>query len=252
MPVGAGFSASSANEAAGAQSKLSGIVAAIVVLLLAIFGQSLIAHIPEPVLAAAVIGALLHSLNPRPILLLWKLNRDQYLALAALTAVLFFGVLHGMLIAVGLSVASAIRTFSQPVVRELTELDSTRNYVDRANHPDALPHPHILILRPEEPLFFASAEGVLDEIKRTLSTRSDCKVVILSLEQSGDLDSSATENLIELHQYLQQLGVTLLLARVKDTVRELLLRTAPETFGHSLFWSVADAASEAQLRLPQP
>lgn len=249
MPVGAGFSASVANETAGAQSKWSGAVAAVCVLAIAVVGQSLIEHIPEPVLAAVVIGALFHALNLQPIIALWRMNRDQYLTLAALVSVLFFGVLHGMLIAVALSIASAIRTFIQPSVHELTELDATRNYVDRDNHPEAQPHKHILILRPEEPLFFASVEGMFDVIKTQVLNRPDCKIVILSLEQSSDLDSTATENLIELNTTLTKAGVVLLLARVKDPVRLLLLKTAPELFQNNLFWSVADAADEAERRL---
>jgi MFS superfamily sulfate permease-like transporter len=251
MPVGAGFSASVANEASGAQSKWSGIFAATAVLLLVIFGKPLIEHIPEPILAATVVGALLHALNPKPLLELWRINRDQYLTLAAIVSVLFFGVLHGMLIAVGLSIASAIRTFSQPAVRELTELDSTRNYVDRENHPDAKPRPTILILRPEEPLFFASVDGIFDVVRAMLKQRSDCKILILSLEQSSDLDSSARDCLIELCQHLQQLGIITLLARVKDPVRALLQDTTGELFKEKLFWSVADAADNAEHLLTQ-
>ena len=215
-------------------------------LLLVLFGKPLIEHIPEPVLAATVVGALLHALNPRPILELWRINRDQYLTLGAIVAVLFFGVLHGMLLAVGLSIASAIRTFSQPAVRELTELDNTRNYVDRENHPQALPHPHILILRPEEPLFFASVDGIMDVIRLVVKQRSDCKIVVLSLEQSNDLDSSARDSLVELCRQLQQRGIVVLLARVKDPVRRLLTETAGDQFGDRLFWSVADAAARAE------
>lgn len=249
MPVGAGFSASVANESSGAQSKWSGVVAASSVLLLAIFGKPLIEHIPEPLLAAMVVGALLHALNPKPILALWLINRDQYLTLAAIISVLFFGVLHGMLIAVGLSIAAAIRTFSQPSVHELTELDSTRNYVDRENHPKAQPHPHILILRPEEPLFFASVDGIFDVVKSILKERSDCSILILSLEQSSDLDSTARDGLIELCQHLNQLGIITLLARVKDPVRTLLQNTSGNLFRDNLFWSVADAADNAEQRL---
>jgi MFS superfamily sulfate permease-like transporter len=246
MPVGAGYSASVINETAGAQSKWAGFISAIFIMVIIIFGQTLIEHIPEPVLAAAVIGSLFHVLNPQPIIALWRMNRDQYLTLAALFSVLLFGVLHGMLIAVALSIASAIRTFIQPSVHELTELDATRNYVDRENHPEAEPHEHILILRPEEPLFFASVDGVLDVIKAQVKSRTDCKILILSLEQSSDLDSTAADNLIELSANLTMHGIVMLLARVKDPVRLLLLKTAPELFQDKLFWSVADAANEAE------
>jgi SulP family sulfate permease len=173
------------------------------------------------------------------------MDRDQYLALAAIVAVLAFGVLHGMLIAVGLSLASAIRSFSQPLVRELAELGHSRDYVDRENHPNAIPHANLLILRPEEPLFFASVEGILTEVQLRLKSRSDVQILIMSLEQSANLDSTAAECLIELADDLKRHNKVLLLARVKDPIRQLLIKLADERFQEKLFWSVDDAAVNA-------
>ncbi len=249
MPVGAGFSVSSANEAAGAQSKLAGLTAGCVLLLMVVFGQDWIALIPEPIVAAAVINALSHALNPKSLLSLWRMNRDQYLALAAVIAVLAFGVLHGMLIAIGLSLAAAIRAFSRPIVRELAALGGSRDYVDRENHANALPHANLLILRPEEPLFFASVEGILAEIQRRLKTRNDVQILIVSLEQSANLDSTATECLIEFAALLKDREQVLLLARVKDPIRQLLLQLAEDQFQDKLFWSVDDAVVAAQTKL---
>ncbi len=248
MPVGAGFSVSSGNEAAGAQSKLAGFIAALVLLSMTIFGQGWISLIPEPIVAAAVINALSHALSPKPLLTLWRMNRDQYLALAAVAAVLAFGVLHGMLIAIGLSLASAIRSFSQPLVRELAELGHSRDYVDRENHPNAQTQANLLVLRPEEPLFFASVEGILTEVQRRLKLNPDVEILIVSLEQSANLDSTAADCLIELANDLKQQKKTLLLARVKDPIRSLLLKLAEEKFQGKLFWSVADAVAEAKKR----
>ena len=246
MPVGAGFSASSANEEAGAQSKLAGAVAAFVLLLMAVFGQAWIGHIPEPIVAAAVINALSHALSPKSLIYLWRMDRDQYLALAAIVAVLVFGILHGMLIAVGLSLASAIRSFSQPLVRELAELGDSRDYVDRENHPKAKPRDNLLILRPEEPLFFASVEGIFAEVQRRLKSRSDVQILILSLEQSANLDSTAADCLIEFANDLNHQHKVLLLARVKDPIRLLLLKLAEKQFQGKLFRSVNDAVVGAQ------
>ncbi len=246
MPVGAGFSVSSADEDAGAKTKMAGVIAASVLLLMAVFGKQWIALIPQPIVAAAVINALSHALNPKALLLLWRINRDQYLALAAIAAVLAFGVLHGMLIAVALSLALAIRSFSQPVVRELAELGSSRDYVDRENHPKALPQDKLLILRPEAPLFFASVEGLIAEIYGKLKARKDTDILIVSLEQSADLDSTSVQSLIEFAEHLAQRNKVLLLARVKDPLRLLLLKLAPAQFQHKMFWSVADAVAGAQ------
>ena len=248
MPVGAGFSATSANAAAGATSRWAGAVA------LAVIGAALAVALPalhllpRPVLAVAVISALWHALNPQPLFDVWRMQRDRLLVLGAVLAVLAFGVLHGMLIAIALSVLDAMRRFSQPVVHELGELGSSRNFVVMDTHQDVVAVPGLLILRPEEPLFFASAERVAADVMVRVRGRDDLKTVVLSLEESSDLDSTAVECLLELDQRLGAMGMGLVLTRVKDPVRELLGRWDPQGLGAAdrLFWSVADAARANQ------
>ena len=250
MPVGAGFSASSANAAAGATSRRAGVVALVVIALVLVLALPALHLLPRPVLAVAVIGALWHALNPRPLVDLWRMKRDRTLVAGAVLAVLAFGVLDGMLIAIALSVLDAMRRFSQPVVHELGELGSTRNFVVLDAHQSAAAIPGLLILRPEEPLFFASAERVAADVMVRARSRDDLHTVILSLEESSDLDSTALECLIELDQRLLAAGKMLVLTRVKDPVRELLGRCHPKGLGgpDRWFWSVADAV-QAQSKI---
>jgi len=245
MPVGAGFSASAANAAAGATSRWAGVVALGVIAVALAVALPALHLLPRPVLAVAVISALWHALNPRPLLDLWRMNRDRMLVLGAVLAVLAFGVLHGILIAIGLSLLDALRRFSQPVVHELGELGSSRNFVALDGHQGAAAVPGLMILRPEEPLFFASAERVVFDVMARVQGRNDLRTVVLSLEESSDLDSTAVECLLELDHRLRQIDKQLVLSRVKDPVRELLIRWDPLGLGRDdrLFWSVADAAN---------
>ncbi len=245
MPVGAGFSASTANAAAGARSKWAGAFALAVIAAVLVFASSQLHWLPRPVLAVAVIAALWHALNPLPLLEVWRMRRDQVLLIGAVLAVLLFGVLHGMLAAIGLSLVAALRRFSLPVVHELGELGSSRNYVVIDAHSDASRVPGLLILRPEEPLFFANAERVAADVMVRLRAQPSgtIRAVILSLEESVDLDSTAVECLVELAQHLREAGIVLVLSRAKDAVRELLTRWDPQGVGDAsrMHFSVADA-----------
>ena len=253
MPVGAGFSASSANEAAGATSRWAGVVALGVIAMALALALPALRLLPRPVLAVAVIGALWHALNVRPLLEVWRMNRDRVLLVSAVAAVLLFGVMHGMLAAIALSLLAALRRFSQPVVHELGELGASRNFVALDGHQGAAAVPALLILRPEEPLFFASAERVVADVMSRIGARNDVRTVVLSLEESSDLDSTAVECLLELDHRLRGCGRALVLSRVKEPVRELLLRWDPQGLGapDRLFWSVADAV-EAQASAGPP
>jgi len=151
--------------------------------------------------------------------------------------------MDGLLAAIGLSLLATLQRFSQPVVHELGALGDTRNYVDIAVQQDAKAVPHILILRPEEPLFFGSAERVANEVLDRAKARTDLQAVVLSLEESADLDSTALECLLELDHALRNMDTRLVLARVKTTVRSLLARSDAQGLGSKdrMFWSVDDA-----------
>ncbi len=252
MPVGAGFSATAANAAAGAQSKRAGLVALAAMVLVVSFALSALQWLPRPVLAVAVISALWHALSPKPLLAVWRMNRDRVLVVAAALAVLALGVLDGMLVAIALSILAALQRFSQPVVHELGELGSSRNYVDVHTQQGAATKPGLVVLRPEEPLFFGSAERVMAEVLLRASGRDALTTVILSLEESADLDSTAVECLLELDAALRRTGKTLLLTRVKTTVRNLLAHWDAQGLGREdrMFWSVADSVEYAMAHLP--
>jgi MFS superfamily sulfate permease-like transporter len=242
MPVGAGFSASSAAEAAGATSRFAGLAAMAVLLLLSIWGRQLVALLPAPVLASVVIASLFHALNPAPLLRLWQIRRDPYVAAAAVVAVIFLGVLDGMLIAVGLSLLALVQRFAGTRIAQLGQIPGTHDFVDLARFADAQTDPRILVVRPAEPLFFANAEQVLAAVVR-LAEAAAVRSVILSLEESPDLDSTALDALIDCNARLTKQGRKLLLARVRDSIRDLLSadRRKDLASGARCFHSVADA-----------
>jgi MFS superfamily sulfate permease-like transporter len=248
LPVGAGFSAASANYAAGGSSKWASIAAATALALLLWLARGWLALLPVPVLSAVVVGILSHNLWPRAIITGLRLKGDAWLAVSAAIGVLVFGVLFGMLLAVGTSLLLAIRRFAQPLVTELGKLPGTRDYLDCARHGEVLRTPGILIVRPEEPLFFANAEQVFQVIRQRVS-EAQPHTIVLSLEVCDDLDATATEALAEFASGLKQQQRQLALARVKDRARDSLLRAgliADQNALVSLYWSVDDAVQSTE------
>lgn len=240
MPVGAGFSGGSASEAAGATSRWTSVVAGVALALLAWFGRPAIGHLPDAVLAAVVIAALTHALSPAPFVHLWKIGRDEIIAFAAAAAVLMFGVLDGMLIAIGLSLAALIQRMAAPNIANLGQLDGGHDFVDMRRHPDARPVPGVTILRPAQTLFFGNAERVFGDVAKRLNGDH---ALVLSLEESSDLDSTALDCLIEFDDRLTRDGIRLQLARVHDHIRDLFLRAGQDKLVARSSFSVADAVA---------
>lgn len=248
MPVGAGFSAGSAAEAAGARSRLTGLIAAVGLGTLVLVAMPLVARLPEPVLAAIVIAALMHALDLAPFRHLWKVRRDLGVAISATAGVLILGVLDGMLFAIALSLAVLIRRLAAPHLSELGRLGTSHDYVDIAYHPDALPPIGVTIYRPAEPLFFANAERVFGRIAGLQATKPHCQHLVLSLEQSFDLDSTALDALVEFEQLMQRRHVVLKLARVRDHIRELMRQAGMQHLLERSSYSVDDAVQSFALR----
>lgn len=243
LPVGAGFSISNANAQAGSASRMGAMLAATAVAIAAISAGSWIALIPDPVLAAIVISALAHALSPRPIYSLFRLGRDQWVAVTAAVGVLALGIVNGLLLAVALSVLGLLRRIAYPGLSILGRTGD-HDFVDCAVHTDARQVPGILIIRPNAPLFFGNAEAVLVDVGQRARSQQ-ASAIVLSLEETDDLDSSALEAISEFRQAMTAQKRLLILARVHDRVRGILERGGLADLAATSTFSVDDAVRAA-------
>ena len=222
-PVGAGYSATSANAAAGARSALAGLYAGAVVLTLVLLFLRWVERIPEPALAAIVIHAVSKALRPGVFADYFRWQRDRMLVVAAVLTVMIFGVLNGLLAGIAFSLALLLKSLASPRLSVLGRVGA-HDYVSLARFAHAVSTPGVLIVRPEQPLFFANAEPLLAQVRQRALAAPDTKLVILSLEESPDLDSTTLEALEEFCSWLAARGVQFRVARLKERAREALLR----------------------------
>jgi MFS superfamily sulfate permease-like transporter len=223
MPAGAGYSATSANEAAGAISRWAGGVAALVVLVIVLTVLPWIALTPEPILAAIVVHALARGLSLQPLGRYFVWRRDRLLVLCAVGAVLVLGILDGLLVSVAISVLLMLKQMSAADIQVLGRIDGGHDFVDLQRHPTAVTEPGVLIVRPSEALFFANVERVFGAALH-LIRHSDVALhtVILSLEETPDLDGTSIEAIQEFFLRVHQEGKRLILARLKHEALAVL------------------------------
>jgi len=249
-PVAAGYSATSANEAAGAESRYAGLMAAAALALLVAVLLRWIERIPEPVLAAIVIHAVSRSLRFGVFANYFRWQRDRQVALAAVLAVLLFGVLNGLLAAIAFSVAWLLRSLASPRLSVLGRVGG-HDYVNLERFPQAVRTAGLLVLRPEEPLFFANAEPLLAAARARVLAQPATRLVVLSLEESPDLDSTVLETLGDFCAWLGARGIELRVARLRHTVRDALLRAAlPQLPAATLDYSSVDDAVRGECVTP--
>ena len=222
-PVGAGYSGTSANEAVGAESRAAGLYAAALVLTLVLLCLPWIERIPGPVLAAIVIHAVSKSLRVSVFRPYFRWQRDRLVTLTAVSAVILFGMLDGLLAAIAFSLAMLLHSLSRPRISVLGRVGA-HDFVSLERFPQAPSSPGLLVMRPEEPQFFANAEPLFAEARRCVLQGTDVRLVILSLEESPDLDGTALESLGEFAAWLTARHVGMRVARLKERSRDALMR----------------------------
>lgn len=251
MPVGAGYSATSANEAAGAQSRRAGLCAALIIALAVWLLLPQLARTPEAVLAAIVIFAVSHSLHPAVFRPYWIWQRDRLVTVAAILAVLALGVLHGLLAGIGLSLIMTLRKLSEPKLSTLGRLGDSHDFVDLAQHADAKAVPGVLIVRPEAQMFFANADRLFTGALQLIQAQPALRAVMLSLEESPDLDGTALESLQVFTAQCRSRNLLLILARLKPAALQVLKRVADEQ-GAGVVLSELSVDESLQLLPPAP
>lgn len=247
MQVGGGTSGTAANDANGAQSQVSAIAASASVILTLLFLTRWFYHLPEAVLAAIVIHAVWHLLDYRTILGFRRISRLEFRsALFAVLGVVAFDILDGLMLAVLLSLIMLMRFLVMPQVVVLGRLHDTGEYADVSRHPEAEQFPGTLILRIDRIWFFANANGIRDHAKHLIAEASPPpRSVIVNLAPVMLIDVTATEVLAQLHTSSMKHGRRLVLAGVRDPVRDTMQRAGLiKLLGEAnIFRSVAQAVA---------
>ena len=120
MPPAGGFSQSAVNQRAGAKSQLAGVVTAVLAVLVALFLGPVLEDLPNAVLAAMVMVAVVGLVTPGDFVRYWRIDRAEFWVAAVVAAI---GLTAGLLLAVGvgvvLTLVLVLRAVSQPRVRPL-------------------------------------------------------------------------------------------------------------------------------------
>jgi high affinity sulfate transporter 1 len=233
FPVSGGMSQSLVNEAGGARSSASGLVATLILALVALFLTGLLGDLPQPVLAAVVLAAVTGLVKGSELRRLWQVSRPEFaVAMVALLGVLGAGLLHGVLIGGLVSLLLVIRRASRPRTAELGRVPGTEYFADLVRHPENERVPDVLVFRAEAALMYFNVDYVREKFEQTLEGRGlGVKLVVFFLGTVPAIDLAGLEFLEELQQDLEGKGVALRLAEARGQVRELLLRAGFEKRG---------------------
>lgn len=248
FPVSGSASRTPVAVQAGAHTQLTGVVAAVLLVVFMLVAPGLPEYLPSATLAAVVIAAASSFVDVRTLVRLVRMSRsDAALLVAAFLGVAFVGVLQGIAVAVALSLAVFVRRAWEPYRAELVSVDGIPGFHDLSRHPEGERVPGLVIARFDAPLFFANGD-VFDTWVRGLVEDAPAPVhrVIIASEPITGLDTTALDALVKLDDHLAALGVDLVFAEMKGPVKDRLVRFGVGSrFGPDHFYPTVHSAVRA-------
>ena len=225
-PTSGSFSRSAVNLQSGAISSLSSVFTSMTVVVVLLFFTPFLYHLPQSVLAAIIMMAVVGLVNVRGFIHAWQAQwYDGAISIITFVATLVFAphLEWGIGIGVILSVFVFLYKSMRPKVVDLSL------GADRVLH-DCVASGleecrYIDVVRFDGPLFFANASYLEDQIRNRRRTKKDLKHIIISSSGINDIDASGEEALSLTVDRVRSAGIDISLSGVNRSVMNVLNRT---------------------------
>jgi len=235
FPTSSSFSRSALNLYAGARTGWATVFSAVVVLLALWLFIPVLRHVPQAVLAAIVVAAVLGLIKPREFTRLWRIARVEaviagatFLITLLVSPQLYWGVLAGVLM-------SLSHFLYQRLHPRIIEVGLHPDGSLRDRHVWQLPPlaPDAYALRMDAALDFAAAAEFERAIVEYLAAHPQTRHVCLFAQPISHIDATGVDTLLKLSEQLRQQNVLLHISGMKLPVERTLLQAG---------WKLADPA----------
>jgi MFS superfamily sulfate permease-like transporter len=144
-------------------------------------------------------------------------------AMVAFFAVLFFGILKGVMFSAVASILFLLRLMANPHVAVLGRIPGTERFSDIARHPDNELISGLLMFRVEAPLLYFNVENINNTVLGHFhSAALPVKLVVIDLSSSPYIDVAGAEMLARFQEQLAQEGIHFRVADAHAEVRDIL------------------------------
>jgi MFS superfamily sulfate permease-like transporter len=225
-PVSGSFSRSAVNLQAGAVSGLSNVFSSGIVLLTLLFFTPLLYHLPQAVLAAIIMMAVIGLIRTRGILHAWRVHwYDGAVSIITFVSTLAFAphLDRGIMIGVGLSIVIHLVRDMKPRIALL------------AKHPDGTFRNrsvfrlaqcrHIAVIRYQGSLIFSNVSYLEEQMLERVAAMRDLRHILVVGNGINELDVSGEEKLSEMVERLREAGYEISFSGLNDLVLNVMRRT---------------------------
>ena len=248
FPVSGSFSRTAVNMNAGAKTGMSSVITALIVLVALLFLTPLLYHLPQAVLAAIIIMAVVGLVNFKAVKHAWQASRhDGIAAGVTFVATLAFAphLDKGIMVGAGLALGLYLyRTMSPRVAILGRYKDGTLR--DLKVNPDLPTSKHVVAIRFDGSLYFANVPYFEDAMLEAISKNPDAKYVLVVGDAINELDASGEEVIHHLVERMHAAGVTLVFSGLKKQVLDVMRATGLfEAIGQDKLFATVDQAIAA-------
>ena len=255
MPVGGGTSQTAVNCRAGARSQVSEFVTVGMSVLAVLFLAPLIGLMPQATLAAVVIATTVGLLSTRELVMIRHIRHAEFWwGVSAALGVIFLGTLHGILVAVVISLAALVYETNRAPVYALVRKPGTNIFRSRAaEHPEDESFPGLLLVRTEGRMYFANAQRVGDRMWELIHETKP-RVLVLDCSAIPNLEYTALRMLTNGEERLRDAGIELWLAGLTPVALDLIRRSPLGAIlgRERMCFDVADAVGRFQAPAQKP
>jgi SulP family sulfate permease len=247
FPVSGSFSRSAVNINAGAKTGMSSVITAVFVLLTLLFLTPLLYHLPQAVLAAVIIMAVIGLINFAAIKHAWQANRHDGIASVVTFVATLAAAPHldkGIMVGAGLAILLYLYRTMTPRVAILGRYhDGTLRDVKVNKLPESKV---VVAVRFDGRLYFANVSYFEDAILEAVANNPQVSYLLVVGDGINELDASGEEVVRHLVERLRATGITVMFSGLKKQVLDVMHSSHLfDYIGRANIFATADQGIEA-------
>ena len=233
------------NSAVGGRTQMANLVSVVFLIVFLMFAVEALTSLPKVTIAAILIYTGFGLIDIAGVKNMWVQHRQTaWIAITTTAAVVFIGVLPGILLGTAFSIAILLSDLARPHDALLVRTPGSDELHDKGDDDQEEGIPGLVAYRFYGPLIFANVSYFMERLQGFIDQQQHpVRAVIIDARAIPSVDFTAMEKLRPFFQKLKDQGIELAIARIHLPLREVRLNVGmdPIFSEDKIFIRVSDA-----------
>ena len=233
------------NSAAGGRTQMANLVSVVFLIGFLLLAAGALTQLPKVTIAAILIYTGFGLIDIAGVKNIWVQHRQSaWIAITTTAAVVFIGVLPGILLGTAFSIGILLSDLARPHDALLVRKPGSDELHDLGDDDQTEDIPGLVVYRFYGPLIFANVNYFMERLQGFIDREEQpVRMVVIDARAIPSVDFTALEKLRPFFQKLEDKGIELAIARVHLPLREMKLNVGFEPIfsEDKIFVRVSDA-----------